>query len=42
MIGTLIAAFADFMTFCFAVRRGMPVVEAHLVSCGVNILLLYS
>jgi dolichol-phosphate mannosyltransferase len=41
MIGTLIAAIADFMTFCFAVRRGMPVVEAHLVSCGVNILLLY-
>jgi dolichol-phosphate mannosyltransferase len=41
MIGTLIAAIADFITFCFAVNHGMPVVEAHLVSCGVNILLLY-
>lgn len=40
-MGTLIAALADFIVFFFAVRNGMRVVEAHLVSCGVGLVLLY-
>jgi dolichol-phosphate mannosyltransferase len=41
MMGTLIAAVADFLTFFFAVRSGMPIVEAHLVSGGVGLMILY-
>jgi dolichol-phosphate mannosyltransferase len=41
MMGTLIAALADFLVFFFAVRNGMRVVEAHLVSGAVGLVLLY-
>ncbi|HEY2403884.1 MAG TPA: glycosyltransferase family 39 protein [Steroidobacteraceae bacterium] len=41
MMGPLIAALADFVVFFFAVRMGLRVVEAHLVSCAVGLVLLY-
>jgi dolichol-phosphate mannosyltransferase len=42
MIGVLVAALADFVVFFFAVRNGMRVVDAHLVSGAVGLLLLYT
>lgn len=41
MMGILIAALADFVVFFLAVRNGLRVVEAHLVSCAVGLVLLY-
>src|SRR5882757_6013646 len=41
MIATLVAALADLIVFILALRGGLRLVDAHLVSCGVGILLLY-
>jgi len=41
MTAALIAAIADFVVFFFAVRGGMRVLDAHLVSCAVGLVLLY-
>lgn len=41
MIGTLVAALADLIVFIFSWRGGLRLVDAHLLSCGVAILLLY-
>ena len=41
MIGTLIAALADLIVFILALSSGLRLVDAHLLSCGVAILLLY-
>jgi dolichol-phosphate mannosyltransferase len=41
MMGMLIAGLADFVVFFFAVRNGMRVVDAHLVSGAVGLVLLY-
>jgi dolichol-phosphate mannosyltransferase len=41
MIGIIIAALADFGVFFFAIRSGMRLADAHLVSCAVGLVLLY-
>jgi dolichol-phosphate mannosyltransferase len=41
MIAPLIAAIADFVVFFFAVRNGLRIVDAHLVSGAVGLVLLY-
>lgn len=41
MIGALLAALADFIVFCVAVRTGMRITEAHLVSGALGLVLLY-
>lgn len=41
MIGALLAALTDFIVFCVAVRTGMRITEAHLVSGALGLVLLY-
>jgi len=41
MIGILLAALADLIVFIFCWRAGLRLVDAHLLSGGVGILLLY-
>ncbi len=41
MIGALVPAVADFIVFCLAVRAGMRITEAHLLSGALGLVLLY-
>lgn len=41
MTRTLLAALADLIIFIFAIRGGMRIADAHLVSFGVAVILLY-
>src|SRR5882757_7649550 len=41
MTRTLVAALADLIIFVFAIRGGMRIADAHLVSFGVAVILIY-
>ena len=41
MMGVLIAAIADFIVFDVGIKHGMRIVDAHLASAAVAVVILY-